>query len=124
MRLIRLHPEVAYRSCNDCKKYLYSEDGTVTRRVGIPVLRPANATMPCAACPKQPYDVAPALRTPETAVEMTDANREAYAHYRECRAVGVFPDDPIVRMNAASIRAVEDAADRVPLERLLALVGK
>lgn len=121
MRLIRLHPEVAYRECSDCKKYLYEEDGTMTRRVGLPVRRPPSAPMPCGGCPKQPRDVPPALRTPETASEMSDKNREAYAHYLECRAVGSFPDDPIVRANAAAIRAVEDMADRLPLEQLLAL---
>jgi hypothetical protein len=32
-------------------------------------------------------------------------------HYQECRAVGQFPDDAIVRRNAAIIRAATDAAE-------------
>ena len=31
-----------------------------------------------------------------------------YQHYRECRAVGQFPDDPLVRRNAAEIQDVEE----------------
>ena len=39
-------------------------------------------------------------------------NELAYEHYRECRAVGEFPDDPIVRRNAVIIRSVEDEIER------------
>lgn len=37
---------------------------------------------------------------------------ECYDHYRECKAVGVFPDDAVVRRNAAAIRDVEDVAEQ------------
>ena len=46
--------------------------------------------------------------TPENPRNLLLCNELAYEHYRECRAVGEFPDDPIVRRNAAIIRAVED----------------
>ena len=40
---------------------------------------------------------------------MSPWNELAYTHYLECKAVGSFPDDPIVRRNASLIRSVEDA---------------
>jgi hypothetical protein len=39
----------------------------------------------------------------------------AYLHYLECKAVGQFPDDPIVRRTAricAAIERTEEARDR------------
>jgi hypothetical protein len=50
---------------------------------------------------------------------LNDINREAYRHYSECRATGSFPDDPIVRRNAALIRAQEDQAAQHDATRLL-----
>lgn len=41
----------------------------------------------------------------------------AYVHYLECRATGTFPDDPLVRRNAAAIRAVEDSVARIRSEQ-------
>lgn len=61
---------------------------------------------PCYSCPKIPEHGDGAR--PGLAVELTDRNWEAYSHYLECKAVGSFPDDPIVRRNAAIIRSVED----------------
>jgi len=37
---------------------------------------------------------------------------QCYRHYRECKAVGSFPDDPVVRRNAAAIRDVEEVAEQ------------
>jgi hypothetical protein len=50
---------------------------------------------------------------------LSDINRDAYRHYRECRATGNFPDDPIVRRNAALIREQEDQASHHDAVRLL-----
>lgn len=36
----------------------------------------------------------------------------AYRHYMTCRAVGKFPDDPIVGRHAMFIRSVEDVVER------------
>jgi hypothetical protein len=54
---------------------------------------------------------------------MTPANRAAWRFYRESRAVGHFPDDPLVRWYAAIIRGIEDAAAQIPLERLAATLS-
>lgn len=120
--MILFHPEWD-RSCGACETYLYANDGTVKpdRRTGLPMLRPAGSPTPCLQCPKVPSPEGfrgdwRAAR--KAAREMTDANRLAYAHYRRCRAVNRFPDDPIVSWCASLIRAVEDAHAKLPLQTL------
>lgn len=115
MRLVLLHAGIAARSCSDCQKYLYydrgSDDfGSRVERGGLPVLRPKGVKTPCGWCPKIPPGEAP---KPENAIELTAKNIAAVVHYRECKAVGEFPDDAIVRRNAGLIRAAEDVAERV-----------
>jgi hypothetical protein len=65
---------------------------------------------------------------PAEAVELSDRNWLAWQHYRECRAIGRFPDDPIVRRNAAIIRDVEDEFARGEyagkIDLLLAMILK
>lgn len=46
--------------------------------------------------------------TPENPRSLTDANECCYQHYLECKAVGEFPDEPVVRRNAAAIREIEE----------------
>ena len=74
---------------------------------GKPVPRPRGTMAPCRlranGCPKG---------TPEASKALTEKNRKAFAHYLECRAVGQFPVDGIVRRNAAIIRQVMDDCDR------------
>lgn len=50
--------------------------------------------------------------TPEKPNTLNAANQQCYDHYRECRAVGQFPDDPVVKRNAAIIRGIMDEIDR------------
>ena len=78
-------------------------------RGGKPVPRPRGAPLPCSTCPKIPPGTDP---HPDNAVELGERELAAWEHYRECRAVGAFPDDPLVRRNAAIIRQVEDSAER------------
>lgn len=90
-----------------------------------PVKRPAGTLPPCRTrengCPKG---------TPEEPKSLSDRNWKAWMHYLECRAVGHFPNDAIVRKNAATIRAATDAAeyalrrkDLGPISALLARGG-
>ena len=51
-------------------------------------------------------------RGPNPAAELSAWNWQAYEHYCECKAVGQFPDDAIVRRNAGLIRMVEDSVAR------------
>ncbi len=112
MQLILLHPEVAYRSCEDCQKYVYNHQTGVREEwpkgSGKPVLRIRGQLPPCSegpnACPKG---------SPDADVELNERNQRVYHHYLECRATGSFPDDPIVREHAAIIRSIEDQAQKL-----------
>lgn len=117
MSLILAHPEVARVSCADCQAWAYNDDWTRTKRLGRDVPRPPGSPTPCGTCPKIPAS-APE-RTPEHAIELTTQNWQAYRHYLECRAVGQFPDDPIVRRTARVVRGVYDEIDRSNVERIL-----
>ena len=50
--------------------------------------------------------------SPDAGIELTDQNWLAYQFHQECKAVGRFPGDPIVRRNAAIIESVERDIDR------------
>lgn len=73
-------------------------------KAGNPIPRPKRTFPPChyspKGCPKG---------TPETSKELSEKNMRAYRHYLECKAVGDFPQDAIVRRNAGIIRVVEDS---------------
>lgn len=112
MKLRILHPAFADRSCDECEKYLYDEKGyLVTRRgngnIPLPQVRPAGVPTPCAVCPKIPAGEPTKDRS--KAIELTPDNALAFSHYRECKAVGRFPDDPLVSRDAAIIAGVVDA---------------
>lgn len=50
--------------------------------------------------------------TPENPNSLSPENERCYEHFRECKAVGQFPDDPIVRRNAAVIQEILDKYER------------
>ena len=113
------HPEVAYRSCEDCKAWMYDDNGEVNRdRNGKPRARPKGAKTPC-EYPGQYKDADHPAGTrcpkvsPESNAELSQENQMSYQHYLECRAVGQFPDDGIVRRNAATILQIEQMVDRM-----------
>lgn len=95
-----------------CQKFVWNEDaksfdfrnGQLELRAdfGPGVCPPACRTT--RGCPKG---------TPENKRSLNGANQRCYEHYKGCRATGHFPDDPVVRENAAIIRDVEDRFDRV-----------
>lgn len=116
-------PEFGFRSCADCRKYVYNEDGSIARRGEnreIPVLRLPMQPTPCEKCPKIPEGLA---KIHQNAMELSERNRRAFDHYLECRAVGMFPDDEIVRRNAANIRQAHDDHDRFLMSLLIARTG-
>ena len=61
--------------------------------------------------------------TPEQSRELSQRNWEAWQHYRECRAVGAWPDDPIVRRNAAIILDVVEGVESLRQIELMS-IGK
>lgn len=102
-----MHPEVANRNCPHCQTWQY-DDATgkiVEKPKGTPLKRYGPLMCNTAAgCHKG---------TPDQQKSLSPHNQLAYQHYRECRAVGHFPNDPIVRRHAVIIRDIEDQVDRI-----------
>lgn len=96
--LERTNPKLAKRSCVDCKRFWFREsDGEIIRSnsTGEPMLREGMTMCETeAGCLKG---------TPEKQKSLSKQNRWAYLHYQECKAIGSFPDDAIVRSNAMVI---------------------
>ncbi len=113
-RLWLQHPLWAARSCDDCKKYLYREDGSRMDRgrvpFRLPVLRAPGTVLPCHSCPKIPLD-APE-RHWKHAIELSDKNAAAWRHYRQCAAVGRFPVDALVERHALLLATLLDDVAR------------
>lgn len=119
VRVAILHPEWDF-SCAACRKYSPVPD----RRTGLPVLRGPREPTPCHKCEKVPAAVRASGAGLEvmrsSAADLTPRLRKAWDFYRKCRAVGRFPDDPLVTWCAAVLADVYDAAARAPLEKLAA----
>jgi hypothetical protein len=60
-------------------------------------------------------------QTPEA--DLSDRNWAAWQHYQQCKAVGQFPHDAVVRRNAGLIRQVEDQAARGDMARLVQVMA-
>lgn len=121
-----MHPHLAGRPCSDCRKWVYPDKPgdfaeRAAERGGRPVDRVPGQRPPCSYCPKQPISVPEWERTPDTAVELSDKNWRAYWHHLECAAVGAFPDDDIVRRNAAVIKRVEQDVESLRQLQLVTL---
>lgn len=102
-----VHPLVAYRDCSSCRKWMYSEKtGEIEKKNQRDVPR-GNSLPPCelpsVGCKKGHYNNQKVL---------SDRNYQAYRHYQECKAIGDFPDDSVVRMNARIISQTIELADR------------
>ncbi len=110
VRLMLAHPELP--SCEDCQRYVHDPQNGWQRAEkprGSPTKRQGGIPTPCHACPKIPTGARP---HPANAIELTDDNYRVYLHYQRCKAVGRFPEDPIVEHNAGLIRTVEDCVAR------------
>lgn len=102
--LLHKAPQFANRSCTDCRKYWFDDrTGKVPVDNGEKRLRPVGTVLLCetaTGCPKG---------TPENSKALIQTNVLAYRNWRECKAVNQWPDDPIVRWNAAIIsKTLED----------------
>ncbi len=84
---------------------------------GQVIPRPSGKFAPCR------YDATPCPKgTPEKSRMHNPTNVLVWQHFQECDAVGVFPDDPIVRRNAATIRATLGRIERTRQETLAGLM--
>ena len=97
---------IAFRNCDHCLRYVYDEKTGKPRVTsqGEYVERLPTVPAPCrrGGCPKG---------TAENPKILNSKNMLAYQHWKECKAVGKFPDDPIVKQNAAIIQEIQDLAD-------------
>lgn len=108
LQLLKLHPDVAGRTCGDCQKWRYDDGARVGgRRLkgwnGKPIERTPGEKPPCRRCPKIPTDAPP---FPAHAAELSEKNYTAYRFHLECRAVREFPSDRIVWRHAGIIEEV------------------
>lgn len=115
------HPEWN-RTCNDCLLYQHNDDtGEIVMLGTERMRRPQNlgVSVPCFHCAKIPKK---APKHWDHAIELTDQNWQAYTHWKQCRAVNQFPDDPIVRRNAAIISDVYEEYQKAPIRELTAIL--
>ena len=95
-------PQFANVTCQQCREWWWDPElGRMVRgSEGEALRRPMEATILCeteVGCRRGHY-VDPKGLSPK--------NREAVAHYKRCRAAGVFPDDPIVQRNKVIIEDI------------------
>lgn len=111
-------------SCDICEQFMHT-NGVLTLRAGEPVARPKGVVTPCWKCPKIPR-TAP-RKTREFAEEISDKNYQAFKFHLRCKAVGHFPDDPIVARNAevieSVIESIRDAKQEELVQTLLAIAS-
>ena len=98
--------------------------GEISQRNGKPVRRPKGSKPACGypgpyKDDKHPGGTGCAKVSPESNSSLTPDNQLCYQHYLECRAVSQFPDDAIVRRNAATIRRVEDVIEQMNVNRTI-----
>jgi len=119
--MIHEHPKLASRSCESCETYEYDERGDLVKtwdphqRVELPVLRAPGSRPPCWICEKVPEAVREReqIRTNKShAINLSQRNWMVWRHYRQCKAVGRFPVDPIVERHAGIIAYHWDAWER------------
>lgn len=124
MRLLLTSPKVAAISCEDCQTWMTDENWDFVERNDNRIKLMPGMKLKCYKCPKIPQGMP---QDPSSAQDLTEENLQAYRHYRECRAVGHFPDDPLVREDAALILQVEESVQQskqqFPLELMLAALG-
>lgn len=135
MLLLWRHPKWASRSCEECKRWVYDDQGDKVlktqqdpetgRFLPLPMARPPGSPLECARCPKIPVSEYPHYdprRAPEVACEMDAQCWQIYHHYQECKAVGHFPEDPLVRRHAGIIRGVEEAVAHADIRSRLDMI--
>jgi hypothetical protein len=83
-----------------------------------PQPRPKGMATPCYTCPKIPPGATPVRAN---ALCLDKKNADAFRHFRECKAVGQFPDDLTVRRNA---RIIQDTLDAVEREDRMTIIVK
>ena len=113
--LEQTRPLLAIRDCRHCWRFVYNE----TNEKGRPIDRPYEFRKG-QLIKRKPGLSSPAC-TQEGGCSKGDIDNQrtlhpiterAYRYYRECRAVGIFPHDAVVRHFAVLFREAEDYVDR------------
>ncbi len=89
-------------TCSLCQQFLFDPERgefELDDETGERIPRFEEAILAC-----QTHEGCP-NGTPDKPLSLSRKNRQAFKHYQECVAVSHFPDDPIVRQNAAIIRS-------------------
>jgi hypothetical protein len=62
--------------------------------------------------------------SPTAGVELNEINLRAFEHYQECKSTGHFPDDPIVKQNAAIISRLEKSHETLMQVKIAGMRSK
>lgn len=117
-----MHPEVAFRSCDDCRKWYYDEETgepRVSVRTGERLERLKESTLLCVMdkCPKGHYS---------KPIELSEADRQVVDLYRAAKATGgaVLNEeerrDNILKLVFGQLDVVFASAERAQLTQSLA----
>jgi len=106
-----LHPKVAAIDCRKCAKFAVDlKTGEFFRQGELMIPRGPEGP-PC----RQDKKICPKGEPGKS--DLTKQNQKVLEHYRECRAVGEFPDDDLVRLNARILDQVFDDCEAVKRRR-------
>lgn len=114
MSLILTHPATAYRSCEDCQRWIYDvQSGQIKRNklTGEPIPRPPGTKMPCVHCPRCEGE---AEKTPEVGKRRSWSARNwrTWELYWRQQGTGSRVGDAIVRRNFGIIAEALAQYDR------------
>ena len=113
--MIADHPQVAFRSCDDCRKYIYDDKGEITLWRGEKALR-NGAKVPCdtaKGCPKGHYD---------DPVELSDQNRRYYEYHSEIEIMGGIPENEQFRWVTRRLALVADLKSSIKQKGAVSLL--
>lgn len=111
------HPALCQLSCTDCQLYVIGENYRVEEKNGKPLKRPDGRKFPKTQAPCRVAGMGCPKGTPEKPKTLNARNVKAYQHFKQCRATGHWPDDAIVRQNAAIIVEAEETVKAALAER-------
>lgn len=101
------HPNLAKRDCKMCKQFWYNE------QTGLPILKSDGTRLLRSGVTLCETEEGCKKGTPEDQKSLSKENRWAYEYHNLCRAVGHWPNDMIVKRNAAIINKAIQRHERL-----------
>lgn len=108
--LMLFHPDLYFRDCQHCLKYVYDEEGDNAGQLSLFRGEPVERVVPAPCCNRK-HPKGCLKGTAENPKVLTPKNQKVYQHWKECKAVGQFPEDDIVKKHAALIQDIVDQAN-------------